>query len=631
MGKEHGRGSDSALRLRLQELRNRFASLLGKVDTLNSTASTLATEATLNTLLTAIKANNEDGEILIVKDVTNDVIVVQVREYDKETDTWTVRYENVGGGDYSPAITPATYEYQDATAVLTLLLTEIQNINSNIDTNLSSRASEATLSALATLLNTSQGTLITNTNNLDVALSTRASENTQLANNGLLTTIDSATANLDVALSTRASEVTLAALSAKLNSLGQKASAASAPVVLSTEQESILSGILTAVGGTQIGNFGIDAGGRTRVSQITTLLDGKVLNEDSSFLFQNVGTGSAVFANNKTNLSVALPGEYIIRQAKRFTPYFSGKVQLIEGTCDNFQTEAGVLKRLGYFSSNAVAPYNSNLDGFWLEDDGTKKVLKIYNDGVEKVSVDFTAMDNYALVSGYDFSNFTVIAFDFLWLGGAILRFWLKTELGFVLVHTVNYSGTDTDTFTKSPNQPLRYEVRSTGGAGSLRYICSQVATEGSLDEAGNTQAIYNDSNIAANSTSTTYALLGVKKLAAFRDNAVQIIECGATNAATNETGMLLLLRNPTLSAPLTYAPNGKVDAAIATTQTVSADGYVIAAIPSGISGQSSAMKENFLSFLTQAIDNTMDEYVLAYRPATTNQSVRGFINFKTF
>jgi hypothetical protein len=413
---------------------------------------------------------------------------------------------------------------------------------------------------------------------------------------------------------------------------GQANSTDSSPVVLSTEQEAILQGILSAVGGTSIGNFGIDAGGRTRVAQITTLLDGKVLGQDDTLLFENVGDGSATYGANKVDMVVA-GTQYMIRQSKRFTPYFSGKAQLVEATFDNFQTEVGITKRVGYFSSSAVAPYTADLDGFWLEDDGTKKVLKIYNNGTEKVSVDFIDMDNYALVSSYNWSNFTVIAFDFLWLGGAVLRFWLKTDLGFVLVHTMNYSGTDTDTFTLSPNQPLRYEIRNSGagGSGSLRYICSQIATEGSLDEAGNTRAVYNDVSISTNSVTTTYALLGIRKAVAFRDAAVQIIECGGVNTASNETGMLLLLRNPTLSALLSYGALGKVEVSLATNQTVTADGYVVAALPSGIQGQSNAMKENFLSFLSQSITNTMDEYVLAYRPATSNQSVRGFINFKTF
>lgn len=378
------------------------------------------------------------------------------------------------------------------------------------------------------------------------------------------------------------------------------------------------------------GDFGVDASGRQRVGQLTTLFDGKTLGSDDEDIFSNVGTGTGTWANNMYNMSVAI-GEYQIRQTKRWLPYFSGKSQFVEVTCDNFQTQIGVQKRIGYFSSSAVAPYTASLDGFCIEDDGTKKVLKIYNNGTEKVSVDFTAMDNYAAVSSYDFSNFTVMAFDFLWLGGAILRFWLKTELGFVLVHSVSYSGTQTATFTLSPNQPLRYEVRGISDAGSVRYICSQIATEGSLNEAGKTKAIYNDSNVTTNNTSTTYALLGIRKLTSFRDVAIQIIEMGVVNTSQNDSGMLLLLRNPTLSGSLTYSTNGKLQSALATSQTVTANGYVIAAAPAGLSGSTSVMKENFLSFLGNDIANVMDEYILAYRPASANQAVRGLVNIKEF
>jgi hypothetical protein len=375
--------------------------------------------------------------------------------------------------------------------------------------------------------------------------------------------------------------------------------------------------------------FGIDAGGRTRISQVTTLLDGKNLGVDDSLIFQNVGSGTATFSNNKVDLSVG-SGQYHIRQTKRFYPYFSGKDQLIECTFDGFGTQANVTKRVGYFSSSAVAPYTADFDGFFIEDDGTKKVLKAYRAGTETVSVDFTEMENYHYVSDYDWDNFTVIAFDFLWLGGAVLRFWLKTDLGFVLVHSVNYSGTAEDTFTLSPNQPLRYEIRSTTGTGSLRYICSQVATEGSINESGKPQAIYNPLSITTNAIGSIYALKGIKKQSAYRDTAIQIINISAAITATSDAGILMLFINPTLSAPLTYANVGKIQDGTGTTQMITAGtGRLIAAFPITSSGSDDSMRDSYYSFLSQQIDNTMDEYVLAYMPTTNNSTVNGIITIK--
>lgn len=80
---------------------------------------------------------------------------------------------------------------------------------------------------------------------LDVLLSTRNAEATQLLIHALLTTIDGDTSKLDVLLSTRASEATLltrlskADFEARINTLGQKAMAASTPVVIASDQSAI--------------------------------------------------------------------------------------------------------------------------------------------------------------------------------------------------------------------------------------------------------------------------------------------------------------------------------------------------------------------------------------------------------
>ena len=97
----------------------------------------------------------------------------------------------------------------------------------------SGAATEATLGTRA-----SEATLLlvkAKTDNLDVLLSTRASEAT-------LALIKAKTDNIDVGLSTRATETTLgtrlaeATFTARINTLGQKAMAASTPVVLASDQ-----------------------------------------------------------------------------------------------------------------------------------------------------------------------------------------------------------------------------------------------------------------------------------------------------------------------------------------------------------------------------------------------------------
>lgn len=381
-------------------------------------------------------------------------------------------------------------------------------------------------------------------------------------------------------------------------------------------------------------NFGTDPSGHLRVGSLTTLLDGKILNADNTLLFETVGTGTATYANNKMNMTVAA-GQYLIRQSKRFNPYFSGKAQLIEETYYTFQPQTGLAKRVGYFSSNAVAPYNLNYDGIWLESGSDTIRLIAARAGTETLNVALADWSGYANLAEYqspaNWTNFSVNAFDFLWLGGATQRLFLKTSNGFTLAHQFDYAGTAQDTFIKSPNQPIRYEIRSTTGAGSLDYVCCQVATEGSTTEAGQTLSLFNTASITCNNVGTIYALKSVRKSATYRDNAIQVIGMEVVNGATSDSGILMLILNPTLSTPISYAAKSLIEEGTPTNQTITANtGRVMAAIAVGSSSAGTQiMKDNYLSFLGGTIANVMDEVVLAYMPTTINQTINGVITIK--
>jgi hypothetical protein len=391
-------------------------------------------------------------------------------------------------------------------------------------------------------------------------------------------------------------------------------------------------------------SISLDSGSRLRVSQFTTLLDGKILNSDNPFIWDNQGTGSGLYSANKYNMSVT-SGQFFVRQSKRFMPYFAGKSQFVECTFDNFQIQANTVKRVGYFSSNAVSPFASNYDGFWLENDGTTYRLKAQRAGVTTIDVPWTSWDNYNLISSYDWSTFTVIAFDFLWLGGAQLRIFLKTDLGFVLAHTVAYSGTATDTFILSPNQPIRYEIRSTTGVGSLRYICSQVSTEGSFSESGYNNSVNSllTSTIASNTVSaiaTTYPVKAIRKKVLNRDNSVKLTSVTVFVSSANDILLWSVQLNPILSAPLSYTDvlnsaiqeaNGSATAAIST--TVTSRGRILA---NGIISESgimppNAFTEDYLQYLGCSLNNTMDELILCVTPITANITLNGTINFKEY
>jgi hypothetical protein len=369
-----------------------------------------------------------------------------------------------------------------------------------------------------------------------------------------------------------------------------------------------------------------DAGARARTSQLTTLFDGKTLNADDTNIWSSAGTGSQTFSNSIVSMAVTA-GQYAMRQSRLYMPYYSGKSQTVEITFDTFANDANVVKRVGYFSSNAVAPYDSTYDGVWIEATGTSYKLCVANAGSLKLNLDWTLWDGYDQLSGYDWDSFTVALIDFLWLGGAVLRLFLKTPTGFVLAHTFSYAGSGVaGTFMKSPQQPVRYEIRSTTGSGSLSVICSQVASEGSASEVGQSRALYNPTAITCNAVGTTYALKGTRALAAFRDQGVFVSQFGGAITATTDVGLLLLLRNPTLSAPLTWETLGSIEAGTATTQTVTDLGWVVDVVPLVSNGVSRPLDRNLLADLTISVANVPDELVLAYRPLSINQTIIGTI-----
>jgi len=373
---------------------------------------------------------------------------------------------------------------------------------------------------------------------------------------------------------------------------------------------------------------GIAADGSVRTAQQTTLFDGKILNADDAQIWQTVGTGTGTFTGNKYNMAVT-SGQWLVRQSRRRFPYFSGKPQKVEETLDGFGADANVVKRFGYFSSNATTPFASDYDGFWLENDGTTITLNVARNGTKTLdALDITQWSGYNLLNEYKtistWDNFTVVEFNFLWLGGAVLIMRIKTSAGFVNAHVFHYSGTAEDVFTLSPNQPVRYEIRSSTGSGSMRYVCAEVATEGSIDESGQSLGLVG-TEIEADVVGTIYAMIGLKKQTAFRDNAIKIIDIGLSNAAiTSDSGILVIYINPTLSAPLSYANDSRVQVAYGTGQTITAGtGRRIYAHPLGAQqGGTGVLAKNYLSWLSSQIDNTHDEYVIGYVPTTTNQDI---------
>jgi hypothetical protein len=387
----------------------------------------------------------------------------------------------------------------------------------------------------------------------------------------------------------------------------------------------------------------VDAGGRVRTSGLTTLLDGKIVNGHSELIFNNAGTGTGTLGNSKYSMSVT-SGQYKIWQSNQYLAYLSGKSQVFEETFDTFAPEANVIKRFEGFTSNAVAPYDTDFDGFYIESSNNSIKLVISNEddnNTPNLDIDITQWSGYADLGEYqnpaNWDNFTVVYFDFLWLGGAIHRTWLKTSKGFKLANIYHYSGTRKNTMFKFPCLPIRYEIRSTTGTGSFRYICSQVATEGDIGHSGYTRTIRTGHlPIVLPTVGTTYPLMGIRKQSAYRCIPVALEDFSTFVQSNNDILEYTIQRNPAYSAPLSWAnfPKSSLQHAKGNgTITVTTEGDVLAAGYISQNGivPTKLLEENFFSYLGSTINNTMDEFVLCGTPITTSISTHSTLTFKEF
>lgn len=384
----------------------------------------------------------------------------------------------------------------------------------------------------------------------------------------------------------------------------------------------------------------LDAGGRLRVSNLTSCGEYKILNNTfPSVLLEETGTGTFTNNTNRVTMSVT-SGQYSIITSKKYHPYFNGKSQLVELTIAGFGAATNVEKSIGYISSNSAATFNSSLDGFRLfKDTSDVYYFQVWRNGTNTINVArsswFDKLDGTG-PSGMtiNWSNFNVFMWDFLYLGGTALRLFVMYNGSWQLVHQYNYANSDTAPIFLSPNKPIRYEIRSTTGSGNMDFICGAVFSEGDVSK-GTTTAIEGlDAGITPLLTGNAYALCGVRKSQTFRD-IFAFVNSFEGIVSTNDFVNLELRLNPTVAGTFTYS-------AISNTSLESATGAITNTVTGGIDVANTYMSLNMnnakqvhslFSELNSSLTNTMDAIVLCATPilASTNIRVTGSMQVEWF
>lgn len=309
----------------------------------------------------------------------------------------------------------------------------------------------------------------------------------------------------------------------------------------------------------------LDAFGRLRTSQITTQIDLKQLDDGLPLFIDKVLNGDATALHSEenacTNLVTTTSGDYAIAQTFQRFSYQTGKSQQIFMTFANFEPQANVTKRIGYYSSSEVAPHTDNFDGLFLESSEGTIYCCIYKSGVltSKVARANWSIDKFdgTGLSGLniDFDKTQILQIDFEWLGVGRVRWCLVVDGIIYEFHHSNHANFEDEVYMSRPNQPLRWELRQSGaGSGEFKYICSTVGSEGSLNELGKIISV-NDNivPISPSITSTYYAGLGIRLKADALGSFIDIVSFNLFNNSANAPIMWELRLNPTVAGTFTY------------------------------------------------------------------------------
>lgn len=244
----------------------------------------------------------------------------------------------------------------------------------------------------------------------------------------------------------------------------------------------------------------IDAFGRLRVSNPFTLFDGAQRYRDDEFKWNQVdtGAGTSTFLPNESTMlmSVSGNGDSAVRQSKQVFSYQPGKSLLTMTTFVMNTPTVGLRQRVGYFGAQ---------NGVYFEVDGVdiNLVIRKYTGGTvddtsEKIPRSqwngdkMDGLGGQSNISGVtlDVTKAQIFWSDVEWLGVGSVRCGFVINGQFIVCHIFHHANILNKVYMTTASLPVRYELTSTGAAGTMRAICSTVISEGGYSNRSQSRAV---------------------------------------------------------------------------------------------------------------------------------------------
>ncbi len=379
----------------------------------------------------------------------------------------------------------------------------------------------------------------------------------------------------------------------------------------------------------------LDAFSRLRVSGPQTLFDSKMSHDKQPLFWDEVATGAgaaSTWADSEVTMEVAANEESVVRQTFQRFLYQPGKSQLVLLT-GTVAPESGVTKRVGYFDAN---------NGIFFEVSGGKLYGVIRSATVDvKTELSLTACYADSVLRGaaqgltVDLTKSAIFVIDFEYLGVGRVRWGLNIDGQLYYLASNFHANRATGPYMLRSNLPLRYEIVSTGGSGSMTQICATVISEGATDLTGMLRSHDNgNTHVDATTAGTSYLLCAIRLKSTHLD-AIVTPQAVSVMSQTNDDFLWRLLLNPTIAGTPTWSDltNSAVQTTVGATANTITGGYVLA---SGYGRQSTsqASQLGFASALRigASIAGTPDVLALAITPlgsGTVNADGLGAIEWR--
>jgi hypothetical protein len=232
-------------------------------------------------------------------------------------------------------------------------------------------------------------------------------------------------------------------------------------------------------------NKALDLFGNLKISNPFTLLDITHIGNKNTLVMDELVSGAgatSTYSNASVIMNVTATSQTITRQSRIYAQYQPGKSLCIRmtGVINASSNATTTTSRIGYFDNN---------NGLFFEySNGLMYIVERNNSVDTKIVQTSWNVDtlNGNGVSGVNIPfNYNIIYYiEFAFLGVGHVRFGFYYDGVLYIAHILQHT-TLTYPYILSPNLPVRYQLSSTGGNGTLVCTCASVQSEGGYNLIG--------------------------------------------------------------------------------------------------------------------------------------------------